>query len=65
MIIFHIEDKNEGNIVDLINSYIEKLRERVKQVMMKNVLKADPDGSPWVLSYPGRYLQFPHNFEKV
>ena len=58
VIISYIQIKNGG-------THIESLREKVKQLRLKIVLKTDPDGSNWVLSYPGRYLRFPHNFEKV
>ena len=56
--ISYILNKNGG-------THKESLREKVKQLRLKIVLKTDPDGSNWVLSYPGRYLRFPHNFEKV
>ena len=58
VIISYIQIKNGG-------AHIESLREKVKQLRLKIVLKTDPDGSNWVLSYPGRYLRFPHNLEKV
>ena len=61
----YIQDKNGVKIVNLINSYIESLREKLQQLRMKIVLETDPDGTTWVLSYPGRYLRFPHDFEKV
>ena len=59
VIISYIQNKNGGTHI------VESLREKVKQLRLKIVLKTDPDGSNWVLSYPGRYLRFPHNFEKV
>ena len=58
VIISYIQNKNGG-------THLESLGEKVNQFRLKIVLKTDPDGSNWVLSYPGRYLRFPHNFEKV
>ena len=58
VLISYVQIKNGG-------THIESLREKVKQLRLKIVLKTDPDGTNWVLSYPGRYLRFPHNFEKV
>ena len=58
VIISYIQIKNGG-------THIGSLKERVQQLGLKIILKTDHDGGNWVLSYPGRYLRFPHNFEKV
>ena len=46
-------------------SYREKLRDKLRQFRLKNVIRTESDGSLWIMSYPGKYLKFPHNFEKV
>ena len=48
-----------------IKTYQVRLREKLQQNRLKNVLREEKNGTTWIMSYPGKYLQFPHNFEKV
>ena len=41
------------------------LREKLQQIRLNNVLRKEQNGTAWIISYPGKYLKFPHNFEKV
>ena len=45
--------------------YRSKLREKLWHFRMKNVVRKEKNGRPWIMSYPGKFLKFPHNFEKV
>ena len=53
-----------GEKVELKTSR-ENLKKKENQLKRTNAMKVEPDDSTWILSYPGRYLKFPQNFEKV
>ena len=48
-----------------MNKYRARLRDKLQQFRLKNVLRKEENGTAWIISYPGKYLKFPHNFEKV
>ena len=48
-----------------MKKYRGRLREKLQQLRLKNVLQKEENGTAWIISYPGKYLKFPHNFEKV
>ena len=48
-----------------MKTYRVRLREKLQQFRLKNVLREEKNGTIWIMSYPGKYLKFPHNFEKV
>ena len=58
------KEGTSGEKVELKNSR-ENLEKKENQFKWKNARKVEPDDSTWILSYPGRYLKFPQNFEKV
>ena len=58
------KEGTSGEKVELKNSR-ENLERKENQFKWKNAMKVEPDDSTWILSYPGRYLKFPQNFEKV
>ena len=45
--------------------YQSKLGEKLQLYKLKNETRKEEIGPAWIKSSPGKYLRFPHNFEKV